>query len=268
MNAAEAARLAAAALAGGEPIVSAVVVESAEPALVGRRMVVCAGRQKGTLGDPGLDARVAEQARALLAGTDEHAVQQLDQAGAECTVYLEVHRPAPELVIVGAGHIARPLCRIGAMLGFQVVVLDDRPEFVTRERFPDAARIHGADLFAAPFRDVALGSRTYLVLVTRGHKYDYQALRDALTGPELPYIGMVGSQRRTRAALEQLVRDGIPPERLGCIHAPIGLDIGAETPEEIAVAIAAELTQVRRGGTGAPLRDHARVVERWFQRLD
>ena len=97
-----------------------------------------------------------------------------------------------------------------------------------------------------------------------GTRYDYDALRDALRRPiELPYIGMVGSRRRVRAALEQLARDGIPPERLHQIHTPIGLDIGAETPAEIAVAIAGEIIRARRGGTGVPLRERERVVERW-----
>src|SRR5690606_4485033 len=132
-----------------------------------------------------------------------------------------------ELVIVGAGHIARPLARVGAMLGFRVLVLDDRPDFATRERFPEAERLIRAD-FSDPFRGVPLGRGTHLVLVTRGHKYDYEALRDVLMrGIDLAYIGMVGSQRRVRAALEQLVRDGIPRDRLERVHAPIGLDIRA-----------------------------------------
>ena len=191
----------------------------------------------------------------------------MKQAGASFTLYLEVYRPPPELIIVGAGHIARPLCRVGAMLGFRVTVLDDRPDFALPERFPEATAVLQADLFAAPFRDVELGADTHLVLVTRGHKYDYQALLDALRAPVPPsYIGMVGSQRRTRAALEQLVRDGVPLERLAGIHAPVGLDIGAETPEEIAVSVGAELIKLRRGGTGTSLRDRARVVERWIVR--
>src|SRR5690606_27181970 len=133
-----------------------------------------------------------------------------------------------------------------------------------RERFPDAARVLEAD-FTDPFRDIPLGASSYLVLVTRGHKYDYEALRDILRRDlRLAYIGMVGSQRRVRAAFEQLIREDIPAERLATVHAPIGLDIGAETPEEIALSIAGELVRARRGGTGIPLRDRARVVERWI----
>ncbi|HEU0079755.1 MAG TPA: XdhC family protein, partial [Longimicrobiaceae bacterium] len=214
--------------------------------------------------DPALDTRAAELAGALLRGEGRDGPRTVETARGRCTLYLEAHRPPPELVIVGAGHIARPLCRIGAMLGFRVRVLDDRPEFATRERFPEAEEVRPTD-FADPFRDLPLGPDSHLVLVTRGHRYDFEALRRLLLGPALPaYVGMVGSRRRVRAALEQLVREGIPRERLLRVHAPIGLDIGAETPEEIALAIAAEIVRVRRGGTGVSLRERERVMERWF----
>lgn len=265
VSAAEAARAALEALRSGPPLVSATVVETEEggPAL-GARMLVWEGRRAGSLGDPALDARTAELAAALLRGSGRDGPQAVDTGRGRCTVYLEVHRPPPELVIVGAGHIARPLCRIGAMLGFRVRVLDDRPEFATRERFPEAEEVRRAD-FADPFRDVPVGPDSHLVLVTRGHRYDFEALRRLLLGDELPaYVGMVGSRRRVRAALEQLVREGIPRERLLRVFAPIGLDVGAETPEEIALSIAAEIVRVRRGGTGASLRDRERVMERWF----
>jgi xanthine dehydrogenase accessory factor len=223
-------------------------------------MVVWAADYAGTLGSAALDEAAAAAARERLAPGGRAGTVALDG----CTVYLEPHRPPPELVIVGAGHIARPLCAVGALMGFRVTVLDDRPEFATRERFPEAAAVLRAD-FADPFRGVPIHAGTHLVLVTRGHKYDFEALRDLLARPEGPaYVGMVGSRRRVRAALEQLVREGIPTARLAAIHAPIGLDIGAETPEEIALSIAAEMILVLRGGTGLPLRDRERVAERWL----
>ncbi|HEX2090874.1 MAG TPA: XdhC family protein [Longimicrobiaceae bacterium] len=263
---ADAAAAALEALRDGPPVATVLVIEGGEggPA-PGTRMLVWAERRAGSLGDAELDARTAERAGAVLQGEERAGPWTVRTPEGECTLYVEAHRPPPELVIVGAGHIARPLCRIGAMLGFRVRVLDDRPEFATRERFPEAEEVRRAD-FADPFRGVPLGSETHLVLVTRGHRYDFEALRDVLGRPELPaYVGMVGSRRRVRAALEQLVREGIPRERLLRVHAPIGLDIGAETPEEIAVSIAAEIVRVRRGGTGAPLRDRERVMERWFR---
>lgn len=267
LSTADAVRRAKEALEGEAPV--ALVLLLAAPGVVGAmegaRMVVDEAGRRGTLGSAALDALGEEAARAALAGGKAGA-RDVEVDGRTCSLYVEVHLPPPELVIVGAGHIARPLCRVGAMLGFRVVVLDDRPEFATRERFPEAARVERAD-FTAPFEALSLGPRSHLVLVTRGHKYDYDALRDALRRPvHLPYIGMVGSRRRVRAALEQLVREGVPEEELRRIHAPIGVDIGAETPEEIAVSIAAELVLIRRGGTGVPLRDRERVAERWIGR--
>ncbi len=262
---ADAARAALEALRGGPPVAEATVIETEPggPAL-GARFLAWEDRRAGTLGDAALDARAAEMAAALLRGEGKDGPRTMETPAARCTLYLEAHRPPPELVIVGAGHIARPLCRTGAMLGFRVRVLDDRPEFATRERFPEAEEVRGAD-FADPFRGVSVGPGTYVVLVTRGHRYDFEALRGLLLGPVLPaYVGMVGSRRRVRAALEQLAREGIPRERLQQVYAPIGLDIGAETPEEIAVAIAAEVVRARRGGTGVPLRDRERVAERWI----
>jgi xanthine dehydrogenase accessory factor len=219
----------------------------------------------GSLGSDALDAAATAAARRLLEHRQPAQVV-VDTGDGPVSLYIEPHYPPDEMVIVGAGHIARPLCRFGVMLGFRVTVLDDRSGFTTQERFPDADRIVHAD-FSEPFRDVTLGAGTHLVLVTRGHRYDYDALCEVLRrGLELPYIGMVGSQRRVRAALEQLVAEGVDPDRLARIHAPIGLDIGAETPEEIALAIAAEIVRVRRGGTGISLRDQARVVDRWIRR--
>lgn len=257
------------ALRGAEPVVRAVVIAvqpEAATVPVGAHALWWSGGQQGSLGLAALDEQAAALAAELLAGQEGVQVHEVAVRGARFTLYLEPHRPPPELLIVGAGHIARPLCRVGAMLGFRVRVLDDRPEFATRERFPEAEEVLRAD-FSDPFRDVPLGSHSHLVLVTRGHKYDYEALRDVLNRPvTLPYIGMVGSRRRVRATLQQLAADNIPAERLACLYTPVGLDLGAETPEEIAVAIAAELVRVRRGGTGASLRDRERVVQRWIGR--
>ena len=271
LSAAEAVRLAREALEGGEPMAGVTVIEAradggeAACPLPGARMAVWRDRSRGTLGDPALDQAAAAFAREVLAGA-RVATREVEAGGATVTLYAEPHRAPPELVIVGAGHIARPLCRVGALLGFRVTVLDDRPEFATRERFPEAAEVRRAD-FSEPLKGVPMGPGTHLVLVTRGHKYDYEALRDVLQRPELPaYLGMVGSRRRTRAALEQLAREGIDPARIAAIRAPVGLDVHAETPEEIAIAIAAELVLLRRGGTGRPLRETERVFERWVER--
>ena len=266
LSLADAVHFAREALEGGEPLVGLTVLESFDGGPVpGERLCVWAERSAGTLGAANLDEAAIRIARQALREGGRAGPRTVEAGDRRLTVYLEPHLPPPELVIVGAGHVARPLCTVAAMLGFRVTVLDDRPEFATRERFPQAAEVRRAD-FAAPFRDVRITGRTSLVLVTRGHKYDFEALRDVLHRPEPPaYVGMIGSRRRTRAALEQLARDGVAEERLRAVHAPIGLDVHAETPEEIAVAIGAELVMARRGGTGRPLRDLERVAERWIR---
>ncbi len=252
-------RLARAALAGGPPVALAVVVEAPEERWVGRRLAWAGNRLHGAL--PG---RVMAEIEALLREALEpdrraepgcHVV-----GGGKWTVYVERVLPPPELVVVGAGHLARPLTSVGRLLGFRVTVLDDRPEFARLDRFPDADRVLAVD-FGDPFAEVALGPETRLVLVTRGHRYDYDCLRDlAGRGVQPAYVGMIGSRRRVRAAFEQLVAQGVDPAWLGRVHAPIGLDVGAETPAEIAVAIGAEMILAAHGGEAIPLARKANVL--------
>ena len=153
---------------------------------------------------------------------------------ADVEIYLEIRRPIRELVVVGAGHIAQPMAHIGALLGYKVTVLDDRPDFATRERFPDAHRLVRAD-FSDPFADVPIHERSHLLLVTRGHKYDYECLIRALRMDPAPaYIGMIGSRRRVRATYVQLIDEGISDDLIQRIHAPVGLDIAKRVEEAIA----------------------------------
>jgi xanthine dehydrogenase accessory factor len=164
-------------------------------------------------------------------------------------VYIEVYRHAPTAVIVGAGHVGQHVARVAKAVGFEVVVIDDRAAFANGERFPDAEQVLVGDV-----REVLAGVRidgsTYIVLVTRGHKQDEEALRQVI-GSSAAYVGMIGSRARVRAVKEKLCVEGYSRERLERLHAPIGLPIGAETPEEIAVSIVAEMIGVRRlGQTG------------------
>lgn len=253
---ADSVRRARAALSGGSEVTLAVIVAAPDrPRLVGRRLVWGDGTLRGDLGDPDLTAAAG---RLLRSAGPEAGCRALEDTRIE--LYVERVAPPAELVIVGAGHIARPLCSIGSLMGWRVTVLDDRPEFARAERFPEAARVVVAD-FDDPFADVEIGSRTRLVLVTRGHRYDFDCLAAlAAKGAEPAYLGMIGSRRRVRAAFEQLAADGFDAAWLERVHAPIGLDVGAETPAEIAVAIAAEIVLVDRGGTGRPLREVKQVV--------
>ena len=177
---------------------------------------------------------------------------------------MEVHEPTPELIVVGAGHIAQPLCTVGSLLGYRVLVLDDRPAFATRERFPEAHRVVPVD-FADPFAEVRIGPSSHVVLVTRGHKYDFECLRHLVRAESPPaYVGMIGSRRRVRATFAQLLDEGVSRERLEEVRAPVGLDLGAQSPAEIAVAVAAELVQVLRGGDGGALSRRERILDRFF----
>jgi xanthine dehydrogenase accessory factor len=262
------ARAASEALEGGAPCATAVVISTPPGAesLLGARLLLGEGVSEGDIPHPQLDEAARAATAAALAGEGARTLKVETDSGA-FTLFVEAFRPPPALIIVGAGHIAMPLCQLGALLGFRVVVLDDRPAFATEERFPEAQQVLRVD-FGDPFARVPLGAESHLVLVTRGHKYDYEALLHVLRRPVQPaYIGMVGSRRRVRATFEQLAREGIAAERMAAVRSPIGLDVGAETPAEIAVAIAAELVQVRRGGSGRPLRDVERVFERWIERL-
>lgn len=260
---AEAARVILGARAGGPPVA---VVARADQEGGGQRVLVFEdGSARGTLGDPRLDAAAREVGARLLTSTDEDAWT-LEAEGGAATLYAEAHRAPARLFIVGAGHIAVPLARLGAILGFPVVVLDDREDFATDERFPDAVRVEAVD-FEAPFLEVAPAREDFVVLVTRAHRYDFDCLLSLLDAEAPPrYIGMVGSRRRIRAAFRALLEAGVPKEQVTAVHAPIGVDIGAETPEEIAVSIAAELVAVRRGvEAGGALRDVERIVERFLE---
>lgn len=225
----------------------------------------------GGSGDDILDSALQDLARNAMEGAED-AQEGLHSLGAddgpEVRFFLEVHRPQPELLIVGAGHIAQPLCSVGALMGFRVRVLDDRPEFATRERFPEAEEVVRIDM-ADPFGQVPLTPETHVVLVTRGHKYDYACLRQLLSrDDDIQYIGMIGSRRRVRAAFTELVEEGFDRERIAKIRAPVGLDLRAETPAEIAVAVAAEIVLLWRGGSAQPLADQERILPRFFEAVE
>ncbi|MDR3561629.1 MAG: XdhC family protein [Negativicutes bacterium] len=154
-------------------------------------------------------------------------------------------------VILGGGHISQPLARIFAVLDFAVTVVDDRLEFANRQRFPEAEKILCQD-FSTALAGLNLDERTAVIIVTRGHRHDAVCLRSVL-GRQVGYIGMIGSTVKVRATKEALRQEGIDGQLLDGLRAPIGLDIGAEGPAEIAVSIAAEVVAAFRGGDGAPL---------------
>lgn len=148
------------------------------------------------------------------------------------------------LIILGGGHIAKPLARYGADIGFKVTVVDDRPSFANAQRFPEASRVM-CESFDSCFDRLQVKNTDYVVVVTRGHRHDAVCLRQAITEkPE--YLGMIGSKRRVKGLMAQFREDGFTEEQLARVYSPIGLRIGAVTPEEIAISIIAEIIQVKR----------------------
>lgn len=171
--------------------------------------------------------------------------------------YTRNFRPKERLILLGGGHIAQPLCRYGADLGFAVTVVDDRPSFANHARFPEAAEVV-CDAFPKALSDLRIHETDYVAVITRGHRYDADCLRNILRGTFPKYLGMIGSGRRVMGLFQLLKDEGIPDELLEKIHAPIGLDINALTTQEIAISIAAELIQCRRKDT--PRRSGSTVL--------
>jgi xanthine/CO dehydrogenase XdhC/CoxF family maturation factor len=252
VNAAEAARLIADAQRAGRELVTVTIVSGAD---AGARY--CSEQLGDLSGDV---ATEADMLAAQLAGEVWQTRAPVFRAG----LFAELHAVAEPLLIFGAGHIAVPLANIALTLGFDVTVLDDREEFAEPTRFAEGVTVCRLD-YAAPLAGLRITSNTFVVLVTRAHKYDFDCLRAVVEHPVLPrYIGMIGSKRRVRAAFKALLDGGVPRELLARVNAPVGLEIGAETPAEIAVSIAAELIQVRRNAAARTMGDDARVLDRMF----
>jgi xanthine dehydrogenase accessory factor len=251
----------------GEPaaLVTVVSTEGSTPRKAGAKMLVFVdGRAVGTIGGGCVEAEVVRRAhraieeRTVTTTTFELTPEMGGEDGGACGgrmhVLIEPIEGRPTLCLFGAGHVAQPLARMAKACGFRVEVADDRARFASRERFPDADRILVED-FATAASSMTLGRNGYAVVVTRGHKGDTEALRSVL-GKGLRFVGLLGSKPKMVHVLTALEEAGAPSEELAQIHCPVGLDIGAETPEEIAVSILAEMITVRRGraerATSAP----------------
>lgn len=279
LSAADVAAVALEAARAGRRVFSAVVTRSSGGAVDGKRWWAAGEFEGGapvatggSLGSASLERAVAAALPFVFPARDsggacsrEFEYEDARGRPATATVYVELHGPPPQMVIVGGGHVAVPLARLGVMLGLRVEVLDDRPEFAEAGRFPGAV-VRTID-FRDPFADTRLAPADHVVLVTRGHRFDYECLMRLLAMERPPaYIGMIGSRRRVRATHEQLAREGFAPEQMKQVRAPVGLDLGGQTPAEIAVSVAAEIVMFHGGGSGAPLCERERVVERFFER--
>lgn len=169
--------------------------------------------------------------------------------GGTLEVFIEPVLPIPQLYIFGAGHVAHSLYKTARLAGFDTTVIDDRDAYANRERFPDAKDIYTGD-YEQVMAQLAPGESSFIVIVTRGHRDDMRILRWALTLPtQCRYLGMIGSERKFIAVQKELEAEGIAPEKFEQVYSPVGLDIGATTPEEIAIAVVAEMIAVRRNST-------------------
>ena len=249
----------------GEPaaLVTVIATEGSTPQKAGAKMVVYAdGRIVGTIGGGCVEAEMTWRARqAIETRRPELASYDLtpDQAGEDglvcggrMQVFIEPIEGTPTLCLFGAGHVAQPLARMARQAGFRVEVADDRVKFANRERFPEADLVV-VDGYAAAAERMTLGRSSYALVVTRGHRGDAEALQ-AVLGRGLRFVGLLGSRPKMVHIFVELEERGLSPEELAQVHIPVGIEIGAQTPEEIAVSILAEMIAVRRGVDPARIR--------------
>jgi xanthine dehydrogenase accessory factor len=232
------------------------------PRHVGSKMLVYAdGRIEGTVGGGQAESRVIAEALAALADGQPRTVHYSlvnPQAGdpgvcgGEVEIFVEPIKPAPTLLVIGGGHIGKALVHLGHWLGFRVALSDDRAEFCSPESAPGADEYWPIPIaqLRAQFK---FHAETYIVMPTRGMPLDVDGLPHLLDAPHA-YLGVIGSRRRWATAMKQLEERGVAPETLAQVHAPMGLELNAETPEEIALSIMAEIIMLQRGGSGESMK--------------
>ena len=260
------------ALERGEPaaLVTIVATRGSTPQRVGAKMLVFGdGRTVGTIGGGCYENDAFWKAREAITArkpqlvhyelSDDFAEETGLICGGQMDVYIEPIEPSPELYIIGAGHVGFHLARLAHEVGFRVHIVDDREKFANAERFPTAEAVAVDDIPTWIAR-ANLPSHAYAVIVTRGHTNDLEALR-ALAPQELRYLGLIGSRAKVARIFDALKTDRMADEHLAKVHAPIGLDIGAVTPQEIAVSILAELIAVKHGKFTT--RDSAELAMKW-----
>jgi xanthine dehydrogenase accessory factor len=227
-------------------------LDGAAPDSVGAKLLVLDdGTAEGTLGEAFLDQRFTAEAReAMGRGTSRTLLLEGVRA------FVEVFAPPAQLLVVGAGHVAMPLTSLARTLGYRTIVLDGRPRFATRERFPDVDELR-IGIPSELVHEYALTPETALILVAHDYKYDLPVLRHALSS-KAGYIGMLGSARRGATILQFLREEGVAEDVLARVRVPIGLDLGARSAPEIALAILAEVQAVRGGGTCRPMSEKTR----------
>ena len=244
-----------------EGAVAALVSLVEAPSRVGAKLLVDeSGKRLGGFGDLHLDEAIVRYAPIFLSSRAEARAFKVEEFAREmdewrgARVLFERIEPEPHVVICGAGHVGASLARLAYNIGYRVTLIDDRPDFVTRIRFPeeDIKLVSARNWTEAVRGVIGTGRGVSVAVVTRGHNEDEECLR-AVLAARPDYVGMIGSKRRTNIVLDRLREIGVDETVLKEVRAPIGLDIAAVTPEEVALSILAEIVAERRGGTGAPL---------------
>jgi len=242
---------------GRRGVVATIIsTKGSTPRETGAKMLILEdGKFLGSVGGGCMEAEVWQEAMKVMAEDKPRTIhldltgRNAEEGGMICggvmDIYIEPIAPSPRVFIFGGGHISLSLSKMSTMVGFQAVVVDDRPQFANKERFPEADEVI-AEEFPLVLPKLKVNPASYLVIVTRGHAYDQEVLEWALK-QDAKYIGMIGSRKKIQTVYNELKEKGFKTEQFQRVHAPIGLDIGAVTPEEIAVSIVAEMIQVRRG---------------------
>jgi xanthine dehydrogenase accessory factor len=255
---------------GGKAALATVIhTQGSVPRRAGSKMLVFPdGRIEGTVGGGELENRVRAESLGVLADSRtrvlHYSLNDLGEGdpgvcGGEVDVFVEPIQPSPTILIVGGGHVGKALGHLAHWLGFRVVVSDDRPEFATVEANPDADEVVLCPMAEIPGR-VRINPSTYIMLTTRGISTDVSGLPVLMDTPAA-YLGVIGSRRRWELCVKELKEMGVPQEKIDRVTSPMGLELNAETPEEIALSMMAEIILLRRGGTGLPMA-HAAGVRR------
>lgn len=248
---------------GGPSVAMATVVNvPAGKSNLGAKLLIKEdGSVQGSLGNVNLEQEASSIGKTIVT----YGGNKIFQAADGTEIFVDGFAAPPKLVLMGGGHVNKAVSRLAAALEFRIYIVDDRPEFANKERFPEAEGIVVAD-YSKGLEKVAVNPNTYIVVATRGHRFDDMALMAAIR-TQARYIGLLGSKRKALAIYKNLLKENIPQERIEEVHAPIGLNIGAHTPEELAVSIMAEIIMIRCGGSGVPMKMNAECLSKLSQNV-
>jgi len=244
---------------GASPVAMATTVNNPKyKSHLGAKMLIKEdGTFQGSLKDERLDLETIKIGKSIAVSGGNKIFQ--TENGTE--IFIEGYSTSPALILIGGGHVNKAISKIASILGFRIYVVDDRAEYVQRDRFPEAEGIV-VDDYRDSLKNVPAHFNSYIVVATRGHRYDDLALYAAVQTPAR-FIGLLGSKRKSLEIFKSLLKENISPDKIRGIHAPIGLNIGALTPEEIAISIMSELIMVRQGGDGCPMK----MEEKYLNKL-